>query len=83
MAQWKRAGPITQRSVDRNYALLKHFFLLFHIFIIAYVISRENEIINTFETVGSSYHLNNVILTICIVPKLDYVSDGHRLREPP
>ena len=22
MAQWKRAGPITQRSVDRNYALL-------------------------------------------------------------
>jgi len=24
-----------------------------------------------------------VILTICIVPKLDYVSDGHRLREPP
>ena len=25
MAQWKRAGPITQRSVDRNYALLKIF----------------------------------------------------------
>ena len=24
MAQWKRAGPITQRSVDRNYALLSH-----------------------------------------------------------
>ena len=23
VAQWKRAGPITQRSVDRNYALLK------------------------------------------------------------
>ena len=23
MAQWKRAGPITQRSVDRNHALLK------------------------------------------------------------
>ena len=22
MAQWKRAGPITQRSVDRNYLLL-------------------------------------------------------------
>ena len=22
LAQWKRAGPITQRSVDRNYALL-------------------------------------------------------------
>ena len=22
VAQWKRAGPITQRSVDRNYALL-------------------------------------------------------------
>ena len=30
VAQWKRAGPITQRSVDRNYALLffsKYFFL--------------------------------------------------------
>ena len=26
VAQWKRAGPITQRSVDRNHALL-HFFL--------------------------------------------------------
>ena len=25
VAQWKRAGPITQRSVDRNYALLIFF----------------------------------------------------------
>ena len=25
VAQWKRAGPITQRSVDRNYALLDFF----------------------------------------------------------
>ena len=25
VAQWKRAGPITQRSVDRNYALLEFF----------------------------------------------------------
>ena len=25
MAQWKRAGPITQRSVDRNYAMLVNF----------------------------------------------------------
>ena len=29
VAQWKRAGPITQRSVDRNYALLEIFFLFF------------------------------------------------------
>ena len=29
VAQWKRAGPITQRSVDRNYALLWIFFYLF------------------------------------------------------
>ena len=28
VAQWKRAGPITQRSVDRNYALLKILFLV-------------------------------------------------------
>ena len=27
MAQWERAGPITQRSVDRNYSLLKPFSL--------------------------------------------------------
>ena len=26
VAQWKRAGPITQRSVDRNHALLNYFF---------------------------------------------------------
>ena len=26
VAQWKRAGPITQRSVDRNHALLIYFF---------------------------------------------------------
>ena len=25
MAQWKRAGPITQKSVDRNYLLLFFF----------------------------------------------------------
>ena len=30
VAQWKRAGPITQRSVDRNYALLKTIFFLLH-----------------------------------------------------
>ena len=28
VAQWKRAGPITQRSVDRNYALLRKYFPL-------------------------------------------------------
>ena len=28
VAQWKRAGPITQRSVDRNHALLRTFFFL-------------------------------------------------------
>ena len=27
VAQWKRAGPITQRSVDRNHALLDIFAL--------------------------------------------------------
>ncbi len=28
VAQWKRAGLITQRSVDRNYSLLPSFFFL-------------------------------------------------------
>ena len=31
VAQWKRAGPITQRSVDRNYALLEKSFVFFHL----------------------------------------------------
>ena len=30
VAQWKRAGPITQRSVDRNYALLEFIFYQIH-----------------------------------------------------
>ena len=29
MAQWKRAGPITQRSEDQNLALLEFFFFVF------------------------------------------------------
>ena len=29
VAQWKRAGPITQRSEDRNLALLEFFILEF------------------------------------------------------
>ena len=33
VAQWKHAGPITQRSVDRNHALLN----LFRFFIIAHI----------------------------------------------
>ena len=28
VAQWKRAGPITQRSEDQNLALLRHFYFL-------------------------------------------------------
>ena len=28
VAQWKRAGPITQRSVDRNHALLVRIFIV-------------------------------------------------------
>ena len=35
VAQWKRAGPITQRSVDRNYALLVECLILFSSFRIA------------------------------------------------
>ena len=36
VAQWKRAGPITQRSVDRNYALLKSFFIFLFWFFTLY-----------------------------------------------
>ena len=32
VAQWKRAGPITQRSVDRNHALLNIFSSVFNLF---------------------------------------------------
>lgn len=31
MAQWKRAGPITQRSEDRNLALLQFLFVVVHL----------------------------------------------------
>lgn len=31
VAQWKRAGPITQRSVDRNHALLITFCTMLYI----------------------------------------------------
>ena len=34
VAQWEHAGPITQRSMDRNHPLLE--FLSFHIFILQY-----------------------------------------------
>ena len=37
VAQWKRAGPITQRSVDRNYALLSFFFSKPELFIYAWL----------------------------------------------
>ena len=40
VAQWKRAGPITQRSEDRNYALLKPF-LIFTFLIYLYNIFTE------------------------------------------
>ncbi len=33
VAQWKRAGPITQRSVDRNHALLLMFSHFLNIFL--------------------------------------------------
>ena len=32
VAQWKRAGPITQRSMDRNHPLLSFFSIFFHSF---------------------------------------------------
>ena len=32
VAQWKRAGPITQRSEDQNLALLEFFFFFFFVF---------------------------------------------------
>ena len=33
MAQWKRAGPITQRSEDQNLALLYVLFILLLLFL--------------------------------------------------
>ncbi len=44
VAQWKRAGPITQRSVDRNYALLKYFkqFKIKFFFFVVYIAMYMN-----------------------------------------
>ena len=36
MAQWERAGPITQRSMDRNHPLLSFFSRLHFLFTHAY-----------------------------------------------
>ena len=41
VAQWKRAGPITQRSEDRNLALLNIFFFFNFFFFIYFVRSFD------------------------------------------
>jgi hypothetical protein len=51
VAQWKRAGPITQRSVDRNYALL--FFERWYISIFFY----KNSIFKTIKTQSAPKNL--------------------------
>ena len=56
MAQWKRAGPITQRSVDRNYALLS-FFLKQKLFIYVWL---ENNFATYFKP---KFSINKVILS--------------------
>ena len=40
MAQWKRAGPITQRSMDRNHFLLEMYIFLQYILLFFYTISQ-------------------------------------------
>ena len=49
MAQWKRAGPITQRSVDRNYLLLVYFSTL--------VISIQIVFLNSLSRVPNIFNL--------------------------
>ena len=56
VAQWKRAGPITQRSVDRNYALLS-FFLKQKLFIYVWL---ENNFATYFNP---KFSINKVILS--------------------
>ena len=56
VAQWKRAGPITQRSVDRNYALLS-FFLKQKLFIYVWL---ENIFATYFNP---KFSINKVILS--------------------
>ena len=66
VAQWKRAGPITQRSVDRNHALL-----------IAFCLSADN----IFGALPSSHRMDTFILysygpvkkTVLILPVMHVV----------
>ena len=44
VAQWKRAGPITQRSVDRNHSLLILFYYRSSIVLIAVDIAANKTI---------------------------------------
>ena len=47
VAQWKRAGPITQRSVDRNHALLSDkFFVCRHVSVIVGVLVARDFVVN-------------------------------------
>ena len=41
MAQWKRAGPITQRSEDQNLALLTNYFLFVCFFVFVFLLFYE------------------------------------------
>ena len=50
MAQWKRAGPITPRSLDRNKLLLKIIFLLFDLVPAVHVELLYILMLNVFKT---------------------------------
>ena len=63
MAQWKRAGPITQRSVDRNYALLQKSFFIFYIF--SYNVCRISHFLNCYN------------LLQCLLIIKQYIKEGY------
>ena len=44
VAQWKRAGPITQRSMDRNHPLLTLFFSSFTIVVSRILIVKITQV---------------------------------------
>ena len=74
MAQWKRAGPITQRSVDRNYALLKTFTLYISSKTVDKITHGETRTRNLRFRRPTPYPLGHAGLTSINFNKIDFIS---------
>ena len=83
VAQWKRAGPITQRSVDRNHALLDSFISdLFDIIKliqnVTYYINQSTQITWIYYTLSTWFFNAYLYPIISCFRLVSSASEGHR-----